>query len=123
MEVHYSSIHEGLQLNNDPLEKAVLYLLTCLDVFSKHAWVVPLKSKTGAALTVAFSSMLHDRHPAHLQTDKGTEFLNKQFQFILRKNDIRFYTTENSDTKASVVERFNRTFKKMWKYFTYKNSH
>src|SRR6218665_1199662 len=28
------------------------YLLTCLDVFSKHAWVVPLKSKTGAALTV-----------------------------------------------------------------------
>lgn len=99
------------------------YLLTCLDVFSKHAWVVPLKSKTGAALTVAFSSMLHDRHPVHLQTDKGTEFLNKQFQSMLRKNDIRFYTTENSDTKASVVERFNRTFKtKMWKYFTYKNT-
>jgi len=32
------------------------YLLTCLDVSSKHAWVVSLKSKTGAALTAAFSS-------------------------------------------------------------------
>src|SRR6218665_2265865 len=42
---------------------------------------------------------------------------------MLRKNAIKFYTTENSDTKASVVERFNRTLKtKMWKYFTYKNN-
>src|SRR6218665_508639 len=85
--------------------------LADVSFLSKHAWVVPLKSKTGAALTAAFSSMLHDRHPVHLQTDKGTEFLNKQFQSMLRKNDIRFYTTENSDTKASVVERFNQPFK------------
>ena len=28
-------------------------MLTCIDVFSKHAWVVPLKSKTGPALTEA----------------------------------------------------------------------
>ena len=26
MEVHYSSIHEGLQLSSGPLEKAVLYM-------------------------------------------------------------------------------------------------
>jgi len=100
------------------------YLLTCIDVFSKYAWVLPLKSKTGAALTEAFSTLLTDRHPAHLQTDKGTEFLNKSFQALLRKNAVRFYTTENEDIKASVVERFNRTLKtKMWKYFTYKNTH
>ena len=100
------------------------YLLTCIDVFSKYAWVLPLKSKTGSALTEAFSKLLDDRHPAHLQTDKGTEFLNKSFQSLLLKNAILFYTTENTDTKASVVERFNRTLKtKMWKYFTYKNTH
>jgi len=99
------------------------YLLTCIDVLSKHAWVVPLKSKTGLALTEAFSTILSDRRPAHLQTDKGTEFLNKTFQTMLRENAIKFYTTESSDTKASVIERFNRTLKtKMWKYFTYKNS-
>lgn len=100
------------------------YLLTCIDVFSKHAWAIPLKSKTGPELTKAFSTILTNRQPAHLQTDKGTEFLNKHFQSLLRKNAIRFYTSENDDIKASVVERFNRTLKtKMWKYFTYKNTH
>jgi hypothetical protein len=100
------------------------YLLTCIDVFSKYAWVVPLKFKTASCMTKAFESLLKDRNPAHLQTDKGTEFLNKDFQSLLRKHAIRFYTTENSDIKASVVERFNRTLKmKMWKYFTHKNTH
>jgi len=99
------------------------YLLTCIDVFSKHVWVVPLKSKTGPALTEAFSTILSDRRTAHLQTDKGTEFLYKTFQTLLLKNAIKFHTTENSDTKASVAERLNRTLEtKMWKYFTYKNS-
>src|SRR5918995_297941 len=72
------------------------YILTCIDVFSKYAWALPLKSKTGVDLTEAFSSLLVDRHPAHLQTDKGTEFLNKNFQSMLRANEIRFYTTENN---------------------------
>ena len=54
-----------------------------------------------------------------LQTDKGTEFLNGPFQKLLRENNIRHYTSENDDIKASVVERFNRTFKGvMWRYLT-----
>ena len=30
------------------------YLLVCIDVFSKFAWVIPLKTKTGPALVDAF---------------------------------------------------------------------
>src|SRR6218665_2744050 len=70
-----------------------------------------LKTKTGPSLTEAFSTLLTDIRPVYLQTDKGTEFLNKHFQTQLRKNDLKFYTTENTDTKASVVERFNCPFK------------
>ena len=100
------------------------YLLTCIDVFSKYAWVIPLKSKTGSDMVKAFSKILLYSQPTHLQTDKGTEFLNKNFQLLLHENDIAFYTSENDDIKASVVERFNRTIKtKMWKYFTYKNTY
>ena len=56
-----------------------------------------------------------------LQTDKETEFLNRNFQKFLRDNNIHFFTM-NSGLKASVVERFNRAFKdKMYKYITYKN--
>jgi hypothetical protein len=96
------------------------FLLCVIDVFSKYAWVIPLKDKTGATLVRAFGQILREsrRAPQHLQTDKGTEFLNKKFQAFLRARSIHFFTTENPETKASIVERFQRTLKgRMWKYF------
>ncbi len=50
------------------------YLLCIIDVFSKYAWVEPLKSKTGAAVTQAFEKVLRSargRTPLKLQTDDG----------------------------------------------------
>ena len=42
---------------------------------------------------------------------------------MLKRKGIKFYTSENEDLKASVVERFNRSLKtKMYRYFTYKNT-
>jgi len=84
------------------------YLLTCIDVFSKFARVEPLKNKTGIALTAAFTKMIVNKQCKFLQTDKGTEFLNDKFQRLLKDRNIRHYTSENDDIKASVVERFNR---------------
>lgn len=99
------------------------YILTCIDVFSKRAWAIPIRSKSGQNVTSAFKKILDDRQCNMLQTDKGTEWLNTTFQSMLRRNNIKFYTSENDDIKASVVERFNRTLKsKMWRYFTYKNT-
>ena len=34
------------------------YLLVCIDVFAKYAWIVPVKSKTGTALVEAFRVIL-----------------------------------------------------------------
>ena len=34
------------------------YLLCIIDVFSKYAWVVPIKDKTGKTLVIAFKSVL-----------------------------------------------------------------
>ena len=103
--------------------KGYKYLLTCIDIFSKYAWVVPLKTKQGQELVKAFQMILSSgRKPNKLQTDQGTEFLNRVLQKFLRDNNIDFFTV-NSGLKASVVERFNRTFKnKMYKYFTAKNT-
>jgi transposase InsO family protein len=99
------------------------YLLTCIDVFSKYAFAVPLKTKSGKEVTEAFLQILNERKCHMLQTDKGTEYLNSTFQSMLKRNDIHFYTSENEDLKAAVVERFNRTLKtKMFKYFSYKNT-
>ena len=104
--------------------KGYKYLLTCIDVLSRYAWVVPLKDKTGKSLKDAFHGLFETgRRPIRLQTDRGTEFTNRVFQKFLKENDVHFFTTYNDETKASIVERFNRTLKtKMWKYFTYRET-
>jgi hypothetical protein len=48
---------------------------------------------------------------------------NRVFQKFLKEHDVHFFTTYNEETKASIVERFNRTLKtKMWKYFTHRET-
>ncbi|PIK55305.1 hypothetical protein BSL78_07777 [Apostichopus japonicus] len=100
------------------------YILTCIDVFSKFAWARPLKKKKGDGIVRAFQSIFREknRRPKKLQTDKGGEFLNKTVQTFLKSNRIQYFTT-NNETKASIVERFNRTLKsKMWRFFTAKGT-
>ena len=86
----------------------VRYLLTCIDVFSKKAWAVPVRTKSGREATNAFEKILLNGTPNMVQSDKGTEFLTSTFQSMLKRHGIKFYTSENEDLKASVVERFNR---------------
>ena len=100
------------------------YLVTCIDVFSKFVWVVPIKNKKSDTVLEAFKFIVNssERKPNFLQSDKGTEFLNSKFKEYLSEIDVGFYYV-NSELKASVIERFNRTIKeKIYKYFTLKNT-
>jgi len=97
--------------------------LTCIDVFSKRAWAVPLLNKSGDSVKRAFENIFEEAIPNMIQTDKGTEFLNSTVQALFATHNIKHYTSENEDIKAAVVERFNRTLKnKMWRYCTYSKS-
>ena len=60
------------------------YILTCVDVFSKRAWALPLKTKRGPEVTSVFERILDERKCNMLQTDKGTEWVNTTFQSMLR---------------------------------------
>ena len=99
--------------------KGYKYLLTIIDIFSKYAWAVPVKQKTGKDVSTAMQSVLEKgRVPKNLQTDRGKEFYNDIFQNLMKKYKINLYSTY-SILKASIVERFNRTLKeKMWKKFS-----
>ena len=102
------------------------YLFTVIDCFSKYAWAIPLKTKSGPALLEALKLLLeksHPRKPNRMQTDKGKEFMNALVQDFLKENAIHHFTSE-SDQKAAMVERFNRTLKtRMWRYFTANNTY
>ena len=97
------------------------YLLTCIDVFSKVARVVPIKRKTDT--TEAFETILDDIHVLVVQSDAGTEFTNRRFQKLLADRAIHHFIT-HSETKSAIVERFHRTLKnKMFRYFSHRQSY
>ena len=105
------------------LNKGYRYLLTCIDIFSKFAWVIPLKDKKGITIKNALQKIFKQRKCKFLWTDRGTEFYNKQVLDLLNENNIKLYSTNNSEIKSAVIERFNRTFKNMmYKKFTENNN-
>ena len=95
-------------------------LLCVIDIFSKYAWVVPLKDKKGISIVKAYQSILKqsNRKPNKTWVDKGSEFYKAYFKKWLRDNDIVMYSTHNEE-KSVVAERFIRTSKnKIYKYMT-----
>ena len=54
--------------------KRILLLLCVIDIFSKYAWVVPLKHKKGITITNTFKKILDelDRIPNKIWVDKGS---------------------------------------------------
>ena len=101
--------------------KGIRFLLCVIDIFSKYAWVVPLKDKKGISIVKAFQIILkqsNSRKPNKIWVDKGSEFYNASFKKWLQDNDIVMYSTHN-EGKSVVAERFIRTLKsKIYKYIT-----
>ena len=100
--------------------KGFRFLLCVIDIFSKYAWVVPLKDKKGITITNAFQKILDcsNRKPNIIWVDKGSEFCNSSFKKWLKDNDIEMYLIHN-EGKSVVSKRFIRTLKiKIYKYLT-----
>lgn len=103
--------------------KGYAYILTVIDVFSKFAWALPLKTKTGKDVATALSQVFQKQTCRVLQSDFGSEFYNREVKALLEKNSVEHFSTYNNDIKASVIERWNRTLKtKLYRWFTASNS-
>ena len=99
------------------------FILTVIDIFTKYAWAIPLKNKSGLSITNGFKTILSEgRKPEKLWVDRGSEFYNKTFKSLLKEygtgktasgisetaSQIELYSTY-SDLKTVFIERFNRT--------------
>ena len=62
--------------------KGIKYLLCVIELFSKYAFVVPLKDKRGTSIVNAFPSFLNKsgRKPNKIWVDQGSEFYNSFFK-------------------------------------------
>ena len=56
--------------------KGFRFLLSVIDIYSKYAWVIPLKNKKGLQLLMLFKNFLDEskRKPNKIWVDKGIEF-------------------------------------------------
>ena len=100
--------------------KGIRFLLCVIDIFSKYAWVVPLKDKKNVSIVTAFQSILKQSNikPNKIWVDKGSEFYNASFKKWLQDNDIVMDSTIN-EGKSVVAERFIRRLKsKIYKHMT-----
>ena len=100
--------------------KGIKYLLCVIDLFSKYAFVVPLKDKKGASVVKGFEKIINEsgRRPNKIWVDQGSEFYNKTFKNWLISEGIEMYSTHN-EGKSVVAERFIRTLKnKLYKHMT-----
>lgn len=98
------------------------YLLNVIDLFSKYAYSIPLKTKTSKEIIEAFEKLFDSKHPNRLWTDQGSEFINNNFKKFLADRNIILYHVYN-EGKAAVIERFNRTIGEMiQKHLTSSNS-
>ena len=87
------------------------YILTIIDVHTKYAWAIPLHNKESKNVSIEFEKLFKKYgRPEHLWTDQGTEFYSSIMKKLLDKYNVNIYSTFGN-AKASVIERFNRTFK------------
>ena len=98
--------------------KSIKYLLCAIDLFSKYAFVIPLKDKKGISIVNAFNKIIKqsNRKPNKIWVDQEGEFYNNVFEKWLSDNEIIMYSTYN-EGKSVVAERFIRTLKnKLYKH-------
>ena len=74
--------------------KRIKYLFCAIDLFSKYAWVVPIKDKKGTSIVNAFQKIISkERKPNKIWVDQGSEFYNQSFKDFLKINNIEMYST------------------------------
>lgn len=88
--------------------------LTVIDIFSRFAFLLPIKNKSAQTIASKLEQVLDDpRVKGKVQsfrTDKGKEFVNAQVGGVCQERGIlQYFANPNSKTKCAIIERFNRT--------------
>ena len=95
--------------------KGIKYLLCAIDLYSKYAFVIPLKDEKGISIVNAFNKIIkqsNSRKPNKIWVDQG------RVKKWLSDSDIIMHSTYN-EGKSVVAERFIRTLKnKLYKHMT-----
>ena len=74
-----------------------MQFLCDIDIYSKYAWVIPLKEKKGVTIDNAIQKILDDskRKANKTWVDKGSEFYNRSIKLWFQKEWYRMCSAHN----------------------------
>ena len=109
-EIHSTDLVDMSQYSK--MNKGYKYIFTNIDVFSKIAYALPLKSKKIQDITPCFEKIFKNNKPKYIWSDKEPAFFSKEMQQFFKDNNVKIYHT-NSHLKAVIIERFNRSLREL----------
>ena len=85
--------------------------MCAIDLFSKYAWVLPLKDKKVTSIVNTFQKIISEgRKRNKIWLYQGNEFYKNPFKFFVKTNNIEMYSIYNKG-KSVAAERSTRTLK------------
>ena len=90
------------------------YDLVVTDNFSRNGWTILLENKNAQSVKDAFENILKSskRKSNLIESDDGSEFVNKFFNNLLNTRDIKRYSRSTS-LGAVFAERYNKSIRKL----------
>lgn len=92
------------------------YVLTCIDLFSKKAWAIPLKNKEDETVARGMEEILHKigHKIKSIRSDNGSEFISDQFKALTEENNItHIFSLPHKPQSNGNIERFNGILKRL----------
>lgn len=90
------------------------WILIAIDIFTRKGYAEPIKNKSQNNITEAFNKLITNEKPSIVMSDKGSEFINKEFKDNLNNKEIGQQLAEVGDHHAlGIIDRFIRTIKSM----------
>ena len=96
--------------------KVYRYIFIVINNFSNYLFAIPLKNKYSQTITNDFSNILtkSKRKPIKIESLRGTEFHNSNFQNFLKSKNTQHYS-RYTDKGPSIAERVIRTVRNLLK--------
>ena len=119
-EIHSSDLVDMIKYSR--VNRGYKFIFTNIDIFSKYAWVFPIKSKKISDIKPCFEKIFKERKPLYIWSDQESSFFSKEMLKFFEDNNVKIYHTY-SNLKAVVIERFNRSLRElMMKEFVKNNN-
>ena len=104
--------------NISTMNKNYKWLFVCVDVFSRFAYVVPMKNKNTNEILNASMNILNKVKPNKIMCDNGSEFTSGQFKklcsdknIIINYVDVNNHLIPHIGNRLGIVDRFIQTLR------------